>query len=241
VFGERSAAPEAQNRHGGAPRGERPASWDARRLARRLTRRVMACPTGVSHAPERLSALRPPQNPRSVSAAHHSPSARAALRPGYERRPAFALVPPMSVAAHFGQTNPTAILAKRTQRVSLRSSPRKEAGTQDHGPVIMDPGSPPACAGVGRDDDRVGVTDQPLAVGNERRLGLPVSGLFFTGNPATSTCHDVASRTASSHDVIELMEDRGEVEGLLGDSAAVGRGIVGAGAVAVVARHRPHR
>jgi hypothetical protein len=60
--GERSAAPGAQNRHGGAPRGERPASWDARRLARRLTRRVMACPTGVSHAPERLSALRPPLN-----------------------------------------------------------------------------------------------------------------------------------------------------------------------------------
>ena len=31
--GERSAALGAQNRHGGAPRGERPASWDARRLA----------------------------------------------------------------------------------------------------------------------------------------------------------------------------------------------------------------
>src|SRR5438132_10563575 len=26
--GERSAAPGAQNRHGGAPRGERPASWE---------------------------------------------------------------------------------------------------------------------------------------------------------------------------------------------------------------------
>jgi hypothetical protein len=52
--------PGSPNRHGGAPRGERPASWDARRLARRLTRRVMACPTGVSQTPERLSALRPP-------------------------------------------------------------------------------------------------------------------------------------------------------------------------------------
>ena len=31
--GDGSAAPGAQNRHGGAPRGERPASWDARRLA----------------------------------------------------------------------------------------------------------------------------------------------------------------------------------------------------------------
>src|SRR5947209_15760110 len=39
--------PSAQNRHGGAPRGERPASWDARRLARRLAYRVMIRPTGV--------------------------------------------------------------------------------------------------------------------------------------------------------------------------------------------------
>src|ERR1700730_14671908 len=45
--GEESAAPGAQNRHGGAPRGERPASWDARRLARRLAYRVMIRPTGV--------------------------------------------------------------------------------------------------------------------------------------------------------------------------------------------------
>src|SRR5262249_31353640 len=30
---ETEARPEAQNRHGGAPRGERPAAWDARRLA----------------------------------------------------------------------------------------------------------------------------------------------------------------------------------------------------------------
>src|SRR5207244_8522566 len=45
--GDGSAAPGAQNRHGGAPRGERPASWDARRLARRLAYRVMIRPTGV--------------------------------------------------------------------------------------------------------------------------------------------------------------------------------------------------
>src|SRR5438309_1555902 len=45
--GDGSAAPGAQHRHGGAPRGERPASWDARRLARRLACRVMACRTGV--------------------------------------------------------------------------------------------------------------------------------------------------------------------------------------------------
>src|SRR4029453_420869 len=46
--GERSAAPGAQNRHGGAPRGERPASWDARRLARRLACRATCTPHGCS-------------------------------------------------------------------------------------------------------------------------------------------------------------------------------------------------
>src|SRR5215813_9093227 len=55
----REARPRVKNRHGGAPRGERPASWDARRLARRLACRVMACRTGAV-APERFSALRPP-------------------------------------------------------------------------------------------------------------------------------------------------------------------------------------
>src|SRR5947208_9148560 len=54
--------PSAQNRHGGAPRGERPATWDARRLARRLEYRVRIRRTGAA-APERLSALRPPLDP----------------------------------------------------------------------------------------------------------------------------------------------------------------------------------
>src|SRR6516164_275070 len=47
VMPETEAWPRVKNRHGGAPRGERPALWDARRLARRLACRVMACPTGV--------------------------------------------------------------------------------------------------------------------------------------------------------------------------------------------------
>jgi hypothetical protein len=38
----------ARHCHGGAPRGERPASWDARRLARRLACRVMCTPHGCS-------------------------------------------------------------------------------------------------------------------------------------------------------------------------------------------------
>src|SRR5262249_60669231 len=46
----RKRGPEAQNRHGGAPRGERPASWDARRLARRMADRVMMRPTGGAHS-----------------------------------------------------------------------------------------------------------------------------------------------------------------------------------------------
>ena len=50
------ARPPAENRHGGAPRGERPASWDAPRLTRADPSRLAnAATTQV-----RLSALRPP-------------------------------------------------------------------------------------------------------------------------------------------------------------------------------------
>src|SRR6187397_3535331 len=56
---EMEARPPAENRHGGAPRGERPASWDAPHPAgadrSRLTRATLE--------QVRLSALRPP--PRS--------------------------------------------------------------------------------------------------------------------------------------------------------------------------------
>jgi hypothetical protein len=66
-----------------------------------------------------------------LSAAHHSPSARAALRPGHERRPAFALVPQMLAAAHFGQTNPTANFGQTNPTTPRRSSPRKCALSRD--------------------------------------------------------------------------------------------------------------
>src|SRR5262249_24291581 len=46
VMPEQEARPRVKNRHGGAPSGERPASWDARRLARRLACRVMCTPNG---------------------------------------------------------------------------------------------------------------------------------------------------------------------------------------------------
>src|SRR5262249_32214939 len=45
---ETEARPRVKTRHGGAPRGERPASWDARRLARRLACRVTCRPHGCS-------------------------------------------------------------------------------------------------------------------------------------------------------------------------------------------------
>ena len=50
------ARPPAENRHGGAPRGERPASWDAPRLTERGWSRLASATTEQV----RLSALRPP-------------------------------------------------------------------------------------------------------------------------------------------------------------------------------------
>src|SRR6266446_1429491 len=58
--GDGSAAPGAQNRHGGAPRGERPASWDARRLASAWYAALRRAARVFRRAPERFSALRPP-------------------------------------------------------------------------------------------------------------------------------------------------------------------------------------
>jgi hypothetical protein len=53
---EMEARPPAENRHGGAPRGERPASWDAPRLTERGWSRLASATT----TQVRLSALRPP-------------------------------------------------------------------------------------------------------------------------------------------------------------------------------------
>jgi len=65
--------------------------------------------------------------------------------------------------------------------------------------VVMGPGSPLAVARVGRDDNRFSLEHQPAAVGNNWRLGVPVSGLFFTGNGATPTCRAVSARGDSDH------------------------------------------
>ena len=52
---EMEARPPAENRHGGAPRGERPASWDAPRLAS-----AEVAPRKRDNRTVRLSALCPP-------------------------------------------------------------------------------------------------------------------------------------------------------------------------------------
>src|SRR5262245_39267926 len=64
--------------------------------------------------------------------------------------------------AHFGETNPTGILAKRTQRAFWPTEPRRGA-----------------CARA---------KYQPAAVRNERRRSFIVSGLLFTMRFATHTC-----------------------------------------------------
>src|SRR3954462_8477882 len=53
---EMEARPPAENRHGGAPRGERPASWDAPRR----TRADQSLLANATTELVRLSALRPP-------------------------------------------------------------------------------------------------------------------------------------------------------------------------------------
>src|SRR5262249_48609287 len=64
-----------------------------------------------------------------------------------------------------------------------------KAGTHNHRRCLW----VPALAALGRDDDPlVFAKHQPAAVGNDRGLRSPVSGLLFTGNAATSTCRAVS-------------------------------------------------
>src|SRR6516225_8711608 len=68
----REARPRVKNRHGGAPRGERPALWDARRLARRLACRGESAFTRVLDA--RWRAPRVPRTHPNVSRRSAHPS-----------------------------------------------------------------------------------------------------------------------------------------------------------------------
>src|SRR5262249_11512838 len=53
-------------------------------------------------------------------------------------------------------------------------------------------------AHFGKPSGSAGAKNQPAAVGNDRQLGFPVSGLFFTGSGATPTCRAVSVRSARS-------------------------------------------
>jgi hypothetical protein len=120
VFGERSAAP-------GSPK---PPRWSAERRAsrvmgrmaprKRLACRVMARKAGASHAPERLSALRPPLDwgERSKNA---KPGRKTAPR---ERDGLFDMVN----------------IAIRCAAILCPVVPA-QAGTHDHRPVFTGPGS----------------------------------------------------------------------------------------------------
>jgi hypothetical protein len=55
---------------------------------------------------------------------------------------------------------------------------------------------------------RRGENNQPAAVETDRRLGSPVSGLFFTGNGATPTCRAVSAVRRASLGGVESRADR---------------------------------
>ena len=73
------ARPPAENRHGGAPRGERPASWDAPRLTR-------ADPSRLANATTEHSAPvgAPPTPPSGMDANGQGPNPGATTRRGNE-------------------------------------------------------------------------------------------------------------------------------------------------------------
>src|SRR5262245_13961268 len=81
VMPETEARPRVKNRHGGAPRGERPALWDARRLARRLACRVMCTPNGCRCTRTTLGA---PPTPRFGVSEAKSQTPDAKTRRGNE-------------------------------------------------------------------------------------------------------------------------------------------------------------
>ena len=118
------------------------------------------------------SALRPPLDSGLGEAKLQTPGAENASR---ERDGLFEMVRRSASAAHFGETNPTNNHGLRLSVPALRPLRR-----------------------VGRDDESfIRTKHQPAAVGNDRRLGFPVSGLFFTGNAATPTCRAVGPCSAA--------------------------------------------
>ena len=127
-------------------------------------------PTGASHAPERLSALRPPLDSgwRSKVA---NPGRRHAPR---EREGLFDIV-------------------RYDYRSGSASGRPRESGAHIHGPWLW---VPARFAGVGRDDD-LRTKNQPAGVRNDRWPRSIVSGLLFTMAGATSTGGAVGACSAA--------------------------------------------
>src|SRR5580704_19194595 len=69
----------------------------------------------------------------------------------------------------------------------------------------------------------------------------PTKALRQAASAAASSPRGFLATRVMSADMVEVMQDAGELERLLGYAARVRRGEMGAGRVAVVARHRPHR
>src|SRR5499427_9626427 len=80
VMPETEARPRVKNRHGGAPRGERPASWDARRLASAWRAALCARRTGVP--PSTRTSLGAPPTPRCGVSEAKSQTPGAEVRRG---------------------------------------------------------------------------------------------------------------------------------------------------------------
>jgi hypothetical protein len=159
-----------ERREASVPRhGTQGASLGAWRAALRARPRVFR------RAPERLSALRPPLDGVS-EAKRQSPDAAMRAR---ERDGLFDIV-------RFANARAVA---------PVWSFPRKRepriTGRWSWIPTLR-----PLCGR--RPGRRGGAKEQPVAVGNDVWVGLPVSGLFFTGNCATATCRAVSRPAGQS-------------------------------------------
>jgi hypothetical protein len=162
------------------------------RTSQRVPRQsdAIACPGrgAARNGVQRCTADPGPPQTGTVPGLQRTTSCCAA--PGIRERGAFWRNEPNG---HFGQTKPTLILAKRTERRFGETKPRiiwpsvvpAKAGTHDHRRWLW----VPARAALGRDDDRlVRAKHQPAAVRNRARRNFIVSGLLFTMTFATQTC-----------------------------------------------------
>ena len=139
----------------------------------------MIRPTGASQAPERLSALRPPSF-RVREATMQNPGRKNASR---KRDGLFDMVKwndgeRFSDEPQLATRSPVLILRDASQR-----SQAVDACELAWAAMLLS-----MRASTDMLANEATWRSQPAAVGNDRGLALPVSGLLFTGNCATSTC-----------------------------------------------------